>query len=89
MWLLFNGVNSSRFIEDSLRSYKLFHGQTHEGLKEGEQGQGRRKICLCTLGILLSGSGLGELFSCKQMLLFINKRKDDSENRAISPEDVV
>lgn len=62
--------------------------QKHESLKGGEQGQGRRKICLCTLGIL-SGSRPRELFSCKHMLLFINKRKDHSENRAKSPEDIV
>lgn len=35
----------------------------------------------------LSGSRLGLLLSCKHKLLFLNKRKDDSENRAKSPED--
>lgn len=38
---------------------------------------------------ILLGSRLGELFSCKHVVLFIDKRKEDSKNRAKSSEDIV
>lgn len=43
---------------------------------------------LWTLKILLAGSRLGEFFSCKHILPFINKRKDDSESRVKIPENI-